>query len=1289
MDAGDVIDGRFAIERVIGAGGMGQVYLAQDELSGEPVAVKVLIHSGSEDLQRFAREAQALALMRVPGVVRYIAHGATDTGEPYLAMEWLAGETLSERLNRKPLTVAESAELVKRVATTLSGLHQLGVVHRDIKPSNLMLVGGAIERVMLLDFGVARIGGELQLTVAGAILGTPGYMAPEQARGQLRIDAHADIFALGCVLYKCLTGRAPFQAASVLAVLAKVLLEDPPRVRKLREDIPDALDSLVSRMLGKAPENRPDAGAVAEELSWLAPLAAGPPSAGPPSVERLTALTTSERKVMCLVLARSAADADVTRIHTPDQRQEAALRALAERHHGKLELIDARTPLVVLSGALAPTDLAVRAAHCALSMQALLGNAPVVLVTGRAELAESLPVGELIDRAVQMLPPPNAPTSGPGVVIDEVTERLMGTRFVCTEAAGRRTLHMPAEDLTTQPKLLGRTMPFVGRDREIGLLMSQLELCLDEPASTYALVTGPSGMGKSRLRHELLSRVKARGEATTIWAGQADPISAGSAFGLLSKAVRRGLDIAEGEPIETRRDKLRTRVAQHRALDAARVSAFLGELVGAPFPDDEDVQLRAARRNPMLMNDQIRLAWEEFLHAECAALPVLIVIEDLHWGDLPTVTMIDGALRALKDRPFMVLAFGRPEVHDLFPKLWEGRHGQKIALTALTRRASERLVRQALGASAGDKRIAKLVERADGNAFYLEELIRAAMTDEDAALPETVLAMVQARLEALSLDARRVLRAASIFGQSFWQNGVAALVGAAEAASELVQLEHREIIVRQGTGHRTGDVEYRFGHALVREAAYGMLTERDRRAGHALAGDWLDQTGDADPMGLAEHFDRGGEPVRAAKAYLRAAEQALCGSDLSAAIERAERGMAFGPAKETAGALRLVQAEAHLWRGELAHAEARGAEASELLPVGSARWFLTLTHVISACGKLGAADRIDRWSGVVRDAAIAEGALGARTACLSRTANTMVFRGDYASADALLEAIEQPRSGADASDPDALAQLYQARAFRSVLVGDSEASLRNFKDVLAAFEHAGDRRNACSARVNLACLLVELGDYPGAETLLRAALAAAEQMQLHEPVAAIQNNLGHALAYAGKLDEARVVEGAALEATLRMGIPRMTGSALTYLAKIALFAGDFTTAEREARAAADALEIAPPLRPLSVAVLAQALLGLGRADEAREAACEAHSAIETLGGVEEGESLIRLTYAEALAAAGREAEAEKAITAAEAALMARAARFHDPRWRDSFLDNVPEHARTRELARQWSVRARR
>jgi eukaryotic-like serine/threonine-protein kinase len=135
-------------------------------------------------------------------VVRYIAHGLTPLRQPYLVMNWLSGETLAHRLSSRPLTLGASLLLAARVASTLGDLHRLGVVHRDLKPSNLLLVGGKIDEVTLIDFGVVRVSGvEQQLTVPGAILGTPGYMAPEQARGEAQIDARADVFSLGCVLF--------------------------------------------------------------------------------------------------------------------------------------------------------------------------------------------------------------------------------------------------------------------------------------------------------------------------------------------------------------------------------------------------------------------------------------------------------------------------------------------------------------------------------------------------------------------------------------------------------------------------------------------------------------------------------------------------------------------------------------------------------------------------------------------------------------------------------------------------------------------------------------------------------------------------------------------------------------------------------------------------------------------------------------------------------------------------------------------------------------------------------
>ncbi|HTN87090.1 MAG TPA: protein kinase [Sorangium sp.] len=1306
MRAGEIVDERFEIEGLAGSGGMGHVYRARDRRTGDIVALKVLRRAGKSELSRFSNEVQALSALRIAGVVRYIAHGITAGGQPYMVMEWLSGETLAARMAQRGLTPAESVDVVARVAATLGVLHQQGVVHRDLKPSNLVLVDGRLDRVMVLDFGIARLRIDQQLTMPGTVLGTPEYMAPEQARGERSVDARADVFALGCVLFKCLTGRAAFQGVGALAVLVKVLLDDPPRLRELRPELSEALDALVARMLAKQRDERPrDGAAVAEALGAVELCSVDTADGGEPAAPvRVLELTSSERRVTCLVLAHErTAPEEETRSQEEEQaralEQADELRALAARYQGQIELIDARSPLLVLTSAEAATDLAAQAARCALSLRALLGGAPVALVTGRAELTSRIPMGELIDRAVQLLPSRGEPAGAPAVRIDEVTAGLLGGRFETSCEGAARFLHGARDDLkvATAPALLGKPMACVGRERELAVLTAELERSVEESTSGALLVVAAAGMGKSRLRQEFLEKVSGRGErgahdaradhggGVEVWVGQGDPMSSGSAFGMLSRALRSAMGIVDGEPLEERRRKVRARVERHRELDVGRVSAFLGELVGAPFPDD-DIQVGAARRNRLLMGDQLRLSWEEFIRAECAKQPVLLILEDLQWGDLPTVTMVEAALRSLKDLPFLVLGLGRPEVHDAFPGLAQGRFGNQMMLPPLTRRASERLVRAALGDEPSAELVATLVDRADGNPFYLEEQVRAVAAGHGADLPETVLAMVQARIEALDAEARRVLRAASVFGQAFWPSGVSALLGGAGVTRWLAELERREVIHRRGPGRLRGEVEYRFRHALVREAAYGMLTEADRRLGHALAGAWLEGAGEPDAMTLAEHFERGVVPARAAAAYLRAAQHALEGNDLGAAIARAERGLACAPEAAVVGALRLVQAEAHVWRGDLALAEERGTEAARHLARGSAPWFAAIAQGVAAASKLGGFDRVERWMSEAIAAPALEGAESARSTCLCAGAATLAFAGRPAVVEALIAAVERAlRDGAPTgagAGAEVVAGLHQARAFRAMSGGDPGACVTGLEAALGAFEQVGDRRNACITRANLGYSYGELGDFGGAEAALRSVLEAADRMGLHEVAAAAQASLGQVLAYRGRLAEARAVEEAALASSQRLGDPRAEVVSRSYLAKIALLAGDFGAAEREARIA-EALESASPLRVAATAIRARALLGLGRAREALAAAGEALAALESLGGLEEGESMIRLVHAEAFSAVGDAKRAAAAIAAARDKLLDRAASVRDPEWRRRFLSHVPDNARTLELAAQW------
>jgi serine/threonine protein kinase len=1322
---GDVVADRFVIDKAVGSGGMGRVYRALDQLTGEVIALKLLHRAEPQERLRFAREARALATLRHPGIVRYVAHGTMVDGSPYLAMEWLDGETLFERMARRSLTIAEAVEVITRVASALGAIHRRGVVHRDLKPSNLYLARRELAGVTLIDFGIARLPEmPAELTVPGTMLGTPSYVAPEQARSAATVDARADVFSLGAILYKALAGRGPFVGDDGLSVLLKVVLEDPPRLRELRPDVPARLDDLVARMLSKAPEGRPrDGDALAAELDALGEMPTpGARSSAPPS--RQLEIGAGERRIMCLLLARQALGSGEDTFTRGGQIvRDRALRETVERHLGRLELLADRSLFVLLTdretsaaSAGAASDLAARAARCAIAIRAILDDVPIAVVTGRGDLSSRLPVGELIDRAVALLAAGDTgawrAVGPPAVRLDEVTAGLLGARFEIeievesdSEGAAHR-LRGERDAFEATRTLLGKTTPCVGRDRELALLEATVAHSLAESRASAVLITAGAGMGKSRLGHELLRRLRERGAAPSVWIARGDPMSAGSAFSLLGQALRRALGLRDGEPVEARRKRIRARTGRHAAAgrlgakpDAAaradRLAEFLGELAGAPFPDDDSVQLRAARRDPMLMGDQMRRAFEDLLLAECAAGPVLLVLEDLHWGDLPTVKFVDAALRTLADRPLMVLALARPEVHELFPRLWIGREMQEIKLGELPRRAGERLVREALGDALDEAATTALVQRSSGNAFYLEELIRATAAGRGEALPETVLAMAQARIEEQDADARRILRAASVFGQTFCLRGVAALLGGADPGAWLSALADLEVISGPREGRFPGEAEFSFHHALVREAAYGMLTPDDLALGHRLAASWLEERGESDAMVLAEHFERGGEPDRAAVGYARAAAQAFEGHDLEAALARAERGIAcyssplaldLTPGEDApttdrsrSGDLFVLQAQAHRWRGENVEAERAGDEAMRRLLPGSAAWCDAAGEVVMAGGKLGHGERVlavaTRLSFLPEDAMIS----GARVIALTRAAVYLRLGGETARAEPLLDqaaafAREVP------GEPAAAAQVESARASRALAAGDLGDYLRRLETSQAQLAQAGDARGACTRGLNVGYAHLQLGASAEAVRVLRSVLTEAERFGLQNVRTYAKHNLGLALGRLGDLDEAQAVEEEAVAAFRAQGDRRMECASRIYLAQIFGLGARWADAAAEARAVAADEGAAAPLRASALAVLADAERERGAHAEAVVAAREAMEILEGLSGIEDGESMIRLAYAEAHAADGDLRRARAAAREAGLRLRARADKVLDPKLRASFLERVPENARTLALS---------
>jgi eukaryotic-like serine/threonine-protein kinase len=250
-----LFDGRYRIERKLGAGGMADVYLAEDQELGRRVAIKILNGRHANDdqfIERFRREAKNAAALNHPNIVSIYDRGeAEDTY--YIAMEYLDGRTLKELIvSRGAAPVNVAIEYARQILSALRFAHRHGIVHRDIKPHNVLVDGEG--RVKVTDFGIARAGTS-QMTEAGSIVGTAQYLSPEQARGG-EVDPRSDLYSLGIVLYELLTGKTPFDGETPVEIAMKHLSQPPKPPSKLRRDVPPELDAVVLRALSKNPDDR-------------------------------------------------------------------------------------------------------------------------------------------------------------------------------------------------------------------------------------------------------------------------------------------------------------------------------------------------------------------------------------------------------------------------------------------------------------------------------------------------------------------------------------------------------------------------------------------------------------------------------------------------------------------------------------------------------------------------------------------------------------------------------------------------------------------------------------------------------------------------------------------------------------------------------------------------------------------------------------------------------------------------------------------------------------------------
>jgi eukaryotic-like serine/threonine-protein kinase len=266
LNPGDLIQDKYRITRLIGQGGMGAVYEGENVVIARRVAIKVLhgmLAGDSSVIERFEREAQAAGRIGNDHILEVLDMGRLNNNDRFMVMEYLDGETLDQRCERVGrLTEAELYPILRQLLTGLAAAHAAGIVHRDLKPDNIFVLqqkAGHRDFVKIIDFGISKFtagGANFKMTMTGAIMGTPYYMAPEQAKGGKNVDMRSDVYAVGVVMFKALAGQVPFQADSFNELIFKIALSETPRLGAVVPDIDPELDAIVAKAMARNLEDR-------------------------------------------------------------------------------------------------------------------------------------------------------------------------------------------------------------------------------------------------------------------------------------------------------------------------------------------------------------------------------------------------------------------------------------------------------------------------------------------------------------------------------------------------------------------------------------------------------------------------------------------------------------------------------------------------------------------------------------------------------------------------------------------------------------------------------------------------------------------------------------------------------------------------------------------------------------------------------------------------------------------------------------------------------------------------
>ena len=615
-----------------------------------------------------------------------------------------------------------------------------------------------------------------------------------------------------------------------------------------------------------------------------------------------------ERKLATILfadLAGSTALADEQDPERTRSRLERFYDAMAEEIAGAGGTVEKFAGDAVMAAFGAPEaleDHAERALHAALAMQRRLEEGLALrvgvntgeVVVGTPRERSSFVSGDAVNVAARL-----EQAAEPGEIL--AGERTVAAAGAAFEFGGRRAVEAKGKPdgvlcrpvvravSLMRPRGAGRT--FVGREAEIDRLWGAYRRSVDRSGSVLVTVLGDPGVGKTRLMRELWERLAADDAAPLRRTGRCLPYGEGITFWPLGEALKEHLGILESDPPEEVRRRLRDR-------------EILGLTLGLDVAGD---------LHPLAARDRLHAAWVDFLTEEAAERPVVLLVEDVHWAESPLLELLERLVRDVR-APLLLLATARPD----FAHRWDAHlDAETILLEPLSADMTTSLV-DALAEQLTPDARERIVQRAEGNPFFAEELIHLTRDRQASDIPDSVQAVLAARIDLLGQAEKAALQAAAVIGRAFWTGPMYELVG--EHTPDLATLESRDFIRRRPTSSLEGEVEYVFKHALTREVAYNGLTKARRARLHADFAGWLEGVGGEHAPLLAYHYAEAVRPedvdvawpntgeelellrTKAVTWLSRAAEAAMSRYELRDAVALLER------------AIPLTDDPARLWR---------------------------------------------------------------------------------------------------------------------------------------------------------------------------------------------------------------------------------------------------------------------------------------------------------------------------------------------------------------------------------------